>query len=113
MAALPRTDALTPGLSVRPLFDVDKAPFGDGYRRVARKGIQTTSDTRRLTWVPLPYDEAIAIYNVLVATDGVDSIEWTPPNEATELTWTVEKVEYRYDTPMTVVVTATLERFYG
>ena len=112
MVALARSDDIQE-LKASHKFDRDEAKFGDGYRRVAEKGIRNSEKIRRISWVPFNETEANEVIDMLEATGGVTPVEWTPPNETGTQTWTVEKYDFSYDSPTTIVVTCTLERFYG
>lgn len=112
MAALPRATDIAEARP-SPIFARRETTLGDGYRRLARKGINSVRQRWRLTWVPLQATEANEIIDFLEGTAGVDGIQWTPPNSSTEKTWSAEELTYPYNSSVTLVVSVTLEEFFG
>lgn len=92
--------------------NVAKIEFGDGYQQRQTKGINTLSESWDLRFAVRTKDEADDIDDFLIARNGVESFDWTPPGEASSIKvvcfeWDREIVrENQYQ------ITATFERVY-
>jgi phage-related protein len=62
--------------------NVKQIKFGDGYMQRQAQGMNTTPEAWDLTFSNRTQTEADAIDDFLSAANGIDSFDWTPPNEA-------------------------------
>lgn len=111
MANLPREDDLN---SARPTvsFDRNEANLGDGFRRLAPRGLNTVRESYQLTYCTMPNNEALSLVNLLKASLGVTPFDWTPPGESTSRQWTVESVEHPTSGQINKTVSITLQEFF-
>lgn len=107
MVALPRSDEINPGASKKPTFRRDVTNLGDGYVRRAVRGINSIKRQWSITYNPLDQTDGVSLYNTLEAAAGVTNFDWTPPGE-TASKWVVDRVTFRWATPRTIEVSATL-----
>jgi phage-related protein len=56
--------------------------FGDGYSQRATKGINTIAKNWDVRFSMRDTEEALEIDEFLEARGGVESFDWTPPNES-------------------------------
>ena len=110
--ALPSPDLLQAPAEEGVDFDRRVTGTGDGYARFSPTGINNTRTNYTITWVPQTPADSDAIRDVLIATQGTETITWTPPNESTSRNWVCNTVKSRYTSPNTKQVTAQLtEKF--
>lgn len=95
MVALPRQDALV-SIDKSTSYDRRTADLGDGYRRIKRSGLNSRRDRYELGYVVMPVTEAQTLENDLAATEGVDTIEWTPPGETVQRRFFLDSMEITY-----------------
>lgn len=86
MATFPSI-APTYGISKRSQPSVRTAKFGDGYEQRMTFGMNQNAKEWSMQWVNLAETDADTIEAFLNARGGVESFDWTPPDEATSYKW--------------------------
>lgn len=91
---------------------VATAKFGDGYKQRVQHGINTTPQIWTVRFSNRDEAEATAIDEFLLDLVGVDTFEWTPPGEATEMTFICEEWSKVLEKGNVYTVSATFEQVY-
>lgn len=109
MATFTYSPAYSANLTVQP--KVRTAVFGDGYQQRVGDGINTIRRMWGLTFTGLVAN-VDSVESFLKTANGVDSFDWTPPDEASGKfickSWSRSKDTYGVDT-----LTATFEEVFG
>lgn len=86
MATFP---AITPAYGAEKTSspNVRIARFGSGYEQRTTFGINQNPKEWSLTWPNITETDADTIENFLNARGGVESFDWTPPDEGTSYKW--------------------------
>lgn len=87
------------GAQVQVKPRVRTVSFGDGYQQRQADGINTQPQVWTLQWKNRDNTETDEIKSFLVARGGVQSFDWSPPNEASAIKvicsdWTVSTVRF-------------------
>lgn len=109
MVALPSPDILTKH-DISTELKSRRANLGDNYVRTARAGLNPTTDFINVAWSYLTTDDANTVYDALIATAGVDPIEFTPRGESTEKSYLLTgSPKKAFQAGLLVGISATLE----
>jgi phage-related protein len=90
MATFPDIDP-TYGIAKTSAPIVRTARFGDGYEQRVTLGIQQNPKEWSMQWVNLSETNADTIEDFLNARAGVESFDWTPPDETTSYKWVCQQ----------------------
>ena len=94
-------------------FDRREARLGDGYRRLARNGINNVRERYKLTWMEMPHADAVTLIAQLKTVGGTDVLDWQPPDEGSSRPWTCESFKHPWMSPLTKQVSAVLVEYFG
>lgn len=109
--ALPSTDQIE-NVDTSPEISRRISNLGDGYRRISASGINNVRDKFSVTYGNMPAAEAETLYATLLATQGVETITWTPPEKGSSQNFYMDSVSKRYTSPLTAQVSISLvEKF--
>jgi phage-related protein len=86
MATFPSIDP-TYGIAKKSAPNVRVARFGSGYEQRTTFGINQNPKEWSMEWVNLIEADADTIENFLNARGGVESFDWTPPDEILSYKW--------------------------
>jgi len=66
--------------------------LGDGFRRLARGGINNRRARFTITYAVMIYSEAKTLHDTIEDTDGVETITWTPFGESVSRNFYMDSV---------------------
>lgn len=88
MVALPANIEPSYGTDMSEEYRVRKVELGDGYSQRSADGLNTARQQWRLVWERLPDADAETLRQFFRNLRGIDIIDWTPYNQATQLKFT-------------------------
>lgn len=94
--------------SVETILNRREANLGSRYRRTSRGGLNPTTERVTVQWTLLTADEAIALYDAIKATAGVETIQFTLKDELTARNFLLDVESREYIATTRETVTATL-----
>lgn len=89
MAVIPYLD-LSYGTDLSQDYRPRRVNFGEGLTQRAKR-LNGAPQEWRLVWSSIRDDQAEILRQFFEDLQGVDLIEWTPYNQATELKWTADR----------------------
>jgi len=106
--------------AVEPSYQIEKrsnpvvktARFGDGYEQRIQFGINQNPKEWSMVWNNISESESDTIENFLNARGGVESFDWTPPDETTAYKWVCQEWRKRIDVPTRATLTATFRQVF-
>jgi phage-related protein len=111
MATLPDI-APTYGISKSSKPNVRIAQFGSGYEQRTTFGLNQNPKTWDMTWENLSETDADTLENFLNARAGVETFEWTPPDDTTQYIWVCSEWSKELTNPNISTVTATFRQVF-
>lgn len=112
MAALPLTNRISQTSTGKKQYRINKAQFGNGFQQRAKDGINNKLSGWNVSWDNVTDSEKDTIVAALDATDGVTSLDWTPPDSATSQKFIVAGYNVNPLSGSIFTVSATLEEIF-
>lgn len=87
--------------------------YGDGYMARRQDGINPTNYTWGVSTPPMPFEDALALEEELLA-NGTGFFTWTPPNEADAYEFILDPVQWQwsFQSDSMASISFTLKRWY-
>lgn len=89
MVAIPSPDIIV-SQGVQATLNRREANLGSRYRRTSRGGLNPVTLRVSVAWTLLTPADAVALHDTLLATAGVDPIEFTLKDESTQRSWLLD-----------------------
>jgi len=86
--------------------------FGDGYAQRTVDGINNLKNEWQLTFTSRSISEANAILAAIEATNGVDYLTWTPPQELIEVKVVASNWSSQYESAISRTVNVTFTQVF-
>ena len=85
-----------PSASKSTSFRTLQQEYGDGYIARRQAGLNPVSYTWSVSTPPMPFDDAFALEQELIA-NGTGFFVWTPPNEKEAQEFILDPVQWNWD----------------
>lgn len=111
MATFPDIDP-TYGIAKASAPNVRTARFGDGYEQRTTFSLNQNPKEWSMQWVNLSETDADTIENFLNARAGVESFDWTPPDEASSYKWVCQQWSKTITNHLICTINATFRQVF-